>query len=100
MRTWAARWWPELALAAFMAANVLAMLAATVGQTVPFHFVWISLTLFYGYRTWSLRTTSAVLSIICVVTGTALLLDVRRGSTEAAELTEVPLMAAVFLAMV
>jgi two-component system, OmpR family, sensor kinase len=100
MRTWAGRCWPELGLAAFWVANVAAMLAATVGQTVPFHFIWISLTVFYGYRTWSMRTTVVVLALVCVVTGAALVLDVRRGSTEAAELTEVPLMAAVFLAMV
>jgi signal transduction histidine kinase len=100
MRTWATRRWPELALGAFWAANVAAMLAARVGQTVPFHFVWISLTLFYGYRAWSLWSTVAVLLGICLVTGTALVLDVGRGTTEAAELTEVPLMAAVFVAMV
>jgi two-component system OmpR family sensor kinase len=100
MRTWAARFWPELGLAAFCLGNVVAMLATSVGQTVPFHFIWISLTVFYGYRTWSMRTTVAVLALVCVVTGVALVLDVRRGSTEPAELTEVPLMAAVFLAMV
>jgi signal transduction histidine kinase len=81
-------------------ANVAAMLRASVGQTVPFHFIWISLTLFYGYRTWSLRATTVVLAAVCVCTAAALVLDVRRGTTEAAELTEVPLMAAVFVAMV
>jgi signal transduction histidine kinase len=100
MRTWVTRRWPELALGAFWAANVVAMLAASVGQTVPFHFIWISLTLFYGYRTWSLRATAAVLAVVCVVTAAALVLDITRGTTEAAELTEVPLMAAVFVAMV
>ena len=100
MRTWAARFGPDVALAAFCAVNVAAMLAASVGQTVPFHFIWISLTLYYGYRTWSMRTTVTVLALVCVVTGLALVLDIRRGTTEAAELTEVPLMAAVFLAMV
>jgi signal transduction histidine kinase len=100
MRTWAGRYWPELGLGAFWLANVVAMLATSVGQTVPFHFIWISLTLFYGYRTWSMRTTVAVLTLVCLVTGAALVLDVQRGSTEPAELTEVPLMAAVFAAMV
>jgi signal transduction histidine kinase len=100
MRTWATRRWPELALGAFWVVNVVAMLATRAGQTVPFHFIWISLTLFYGYRTWSLRATVAVLAVVCAVTGTALVLDVGRGTTEAAELTEVPLMAAVFVAMV
>ena len=100
MRTWVRDRWPELGLAAFGAVNVWAMLATQVGQTVPFHFVWISLTLVYGYRTWSLRSTVSTLLLVCVVTGAALVLDVQRGRTEEAELTEVPLMAAVFLAMV
>jgi signal transduction histidine kinase len=100
MRTWVADRRPELALAAFAAVNVWAMLATHVGQTVPFHFLWISLTLVYGYRTWSLRNTVAALVVVCVVTGGALVVDVARDRTEGAELTEVPLMAAVFLAMV
>jgi len=92
--------WPELGLAVFGAVNVWAMVATRVGETVPFHFVWISLTLVYGYRTWTLRSTVAVLVLVCVVTAGALLVVVSRGRTEPAELTEVPLMAAVFLAMV
>jgi signal transduction histidine kinase len=100
MRTWAARFGPDLALATFCIANVVAMLTTSVGQTVPFHLIWISLTLYYGYRTWSMRTTVLVLTVVCIVTGVVLVVDIRRGTTEAAELTEVPLMAAVFLAMV
>src|SRR5215213_5850412 len=100
MRTWMADRWPELGLAVFGAVNVWAMVATRVGETVPFHFVWISLTLVYGYRTWTLRSTVAVLVLVCVVTAGALLVVVSRGRTEPAELTEVPLMAAVFLAMV
>jgi two-component system, OmpR family, sensor kinase len=100
MRTWVADRWPELGLALFGAANVWAMVATHVGQTVPFHFVWISRTLVYGYRMWTLRNTVSTLVLVCLVTGGALLLDVSRHRTEPAELTEVPLMAAVFLAMV
>jgi len=71
-----------------------------VGQTVPFHFIWISLTLTYGFRSWSLPTTLIVLAAVCVITGFGLLLDVVRDGLDWAELTEVPLMAAVFLVMV
>jgi two-component system, OmpR family, sensor kinase len=70
-----------------------------IGQTVPFHFIWISLTLIYGFRSWRLVTTLVVLGLVCGLTGFGLLLDVVRDGLDWAELTEVPLMAAVFLVM-
>jgi two-component system OmpR family sensor kinase len=46
----------EAAWAVFAAANWVAMVLWPSWETVPFHFVWISLTLVYGVRTWSMRT--------------------------------------------
>lgn len=86
---------------AFAVANVWAMIRLPEWETIPFHFVWVSLTLLYGVRVWGLRTTWGVLAAVILVTGGAMLWTIQRGHTERPdELTEVPLMAAMFLAMV
>ena len=69
-------------------------------ETIPFHFIWISFTLVYGFRTWAPRPTLVVLGVVMATTAAAIGHDVARGSEPAAELTEVPLMAAMFVAMV
>ena len=73
IRSLVAKRWPELAWAAFAAANVAVMLLLQSWQTVPFHFVWVSLTILYGFRVWRPRATAAVLVVVGVATGYALL---------------------------
>ena len=85
--------------AAFSAVNLVAIFAFASWETVPFHFIWISFTLVYGFRTWAPRPTLAVLGVVMATTGAAIGVDVARGTESVAELTEVPLMAAMFLAM-
>jgi signal transduction histidine kinase len=77
-----------------------AMLAWPSWETIPFHFIWVSLTLLYGFRVWPLRPTSVVLGLVVVVTGVLILSDARQGTQDWGELFEVPLMSAMFLAMV
>jgi signal transduction histidine kinase len=89
----------DAAWAAFSAVNLIAIFAFAGWETVPFHFIWISFTLVYGFRTWAPRPTLAVLGVVMATTGAAIWVDVARGAEPAAELTEVPLMAAMFLAM-
>src|SRR5690348_6315649 len=69
-------------------------------ETVPFHFIWVSLTLVYGLRVWRRQGTAGVLAAVAVVTGTLILIDIHHGTQEWSELTEVPLMTAMFVAMV
>jgi signal transduction histidine kinase len=92
--------WLEIAWAVFALANLVAMEALPYWETVPFHFIWVSLTIIYGYRVWSAGTTRWVLVAVVVTTGTVLWMQVDRGVRGPDELTEVPLMAAMFLAMV
>ena len=94
------RHWIEVAWGAFAAANVAVIVMLTHWETIPFHFVWVSLTLVYGFRLWRLRTTMTLLVVVMAVTGAALAWTVTRGSEPPDELAEVPLMAAMFLAMV
>jgi signal transduction histidine kinase len=84
----------------FAIANLVAMLMFARWETVPFHFIWVSLTILYGFRVWSMTPTVWVLGAIILVTGVVLIVDISRGTQPLDELTEVPLMAAMFLAMV
>jgi signal transduction histidine kinase len=90
----------DVAWVAFAAANVVAMIRWESWETIPFHFIWVSLTLLYGFRVWRLLPTSLVLASVCATTGVLIVRDISRGTQEWGELTEVPLMSAMFLAMV
>jgi signal transduction histidine kinase len=90
----------DLAWAIFSALNLIAIFWFQDWETIPFHFIWISLTLLYGFRNWASRPTMWVLAIVMMATSAGIGLDVHRGTEPAQELTEVPLMAAVFWAMV
>jgi signal transduction histidine kinase len=90
----------EAAWAAFAVANFVAMVAWPDWETIPFHFVWITLTFVYGVRVWSSRTMWAVLSVVILATGASIMSDAFSGIQLWGELFEVPLMAAMFLAMV
>ena len=94
------RYWVELGWGAFAAANLAIMFRLDIGQTVPFHFVWVSLTLVYGFRTWGPRPTFVVCLAVCALTSAAFLRPIRAGIVNPDEVTEVPLMAAMFVAMV
>jgi len=86
--------------AAFSALNLIAIYWFAFWETIPFHFIWISLTLLYGFRSWPTRPTMWILGAVMVTTASGISLDVWRGSEPVEELTEVPLMAAVFIATV
>ena len=68
-------------------------------ETIPFHLIWASLTLIYGFRTWNLGPTLWVASAVLVLTAVGIAVDVAVGSEPATELTEDPLLALMFLAM-
>jgi len=90
----------EAAWVLFAVANLAAMVAWPSWETIPFHLLWISLTLVYGFRVWSPAVMSAVLGAVILATGASILSDAFEGSQLWGELFEVPLMSAMFLAMV
>ncbi len=94
-----ARWF-DIAWVLFSLANLGAMIVFSTWETVPFHFIWVSLTILYGFRVWKARPTLVILAFVMTLTAMFIWLDVRSGATPLDELTEVPLMAAMFLAMV
>lgn len=94
------RRWVEIAWFAFAAANLVAMELVPSWETIPFHFIWISLTLVYGFRVWEPGSTGIVLGLVSLATGSLILSDAFSGEQLWGELFEVPLMSAMFLAMV
>jgi signal transduction histidine kinase len=90
----------DVAWGVFSIANLAAILVFSGWETIPFHFIWISFTVLYGFRTWSNRPTAILLTLVMVTTAAGIGLDVYRGTEPPEELTEVPLMAAMFVAMV
>jgi signal transduction histidine kinase len=92
--------WLDLAWAGFAAANLVAMAAVPGWETIPFHFIWVSLTIVYGFRVWDPRRTAEVLGVVVISTGALITRYVMVDGLHAGELAEVPLMAAMFAAMV
>lgn len=90
---------PELAWGAFAALNIVAMVVFPHQATIPFHFVWISLMMVYGWRLWSPRATCLVLGGVSLATGLAIFPHTM-AENNWVEITEVPLMAAIFGVMV
>jgi two-component system OmpR family sensor kinase len=79
--------------------NVVVMSMIPGEETIPFHLVWIGLALVYGFTRWSLRGMLTALGGVVVTTGFMLVRNVRMGAIGWAEVTEVPLMAALFVVM-
>jgi two-component system OmpR family sensor kinase len=86
--------------ALFAGLNVVLMYVLPGQETVPFHLVWISLALVYGFTSW--RTSWMVTALIAVVTTTGPMLAhyAHIGVIRWEETTEEPLMAAIFGVMV
>src|SRR6202022_69149 len=99
---WSARGfvWIDFAWGVFALLNLVAIYVFAGWETVPFHFIWVSLPILYGFRVWRMRSTLILLGVIIVVTGVLLAIDIARGAQPLDEITEVPLMSAMFLAMV
>jgi signal transduction histidine kinase len=93
------RHWIEIAWGVFSIVNLWVIVLLLRWETIPFHLIWVSLTLLYGFRVWRPSTTTLVLSIVMLSTGLALTWTVLRGNEQLDEVTEVPLMAAMFVAM-
>ncbi|HKN93530.1 MAG TPA: HAMP domain-containing sensor histidine kinase [Thermoleophilaceae bacterium] len=90
----------ELAWVTFAVINLVAMLLTPDWETIPFHFIWVSLTILYGFRVWGLKSTYLILAAVALGTGVVILNDAFEGSQLWGELFEVPLMSGMFLAMV
>src|SRR5215469_6190277 len=84
----------------FAAVNTAAMFALPGQETIPFHFIYISMALVYGLQPWPLRRTYAILGLVALTTGAALAWHVKNNVIGWEESAEIPLMALLFLVMV
>jgi signal transduction histidine kinase len=92
--------WVDVAWVLFSVLNLIFILVFSRWETIPFHFIWISLTLLYGFRVWATRPTLWVLAVVMATTFAAISWDVYEGAQSVDELNEVPLMAMMFWLMV
>jgi signal transduction histidine kinase len=69
-------------------------------DTVPFHLIAVSFALLYGLRVWPADPMLWGISIVVITTLTGLALDVLRDAQSVEEMSEVPLMATMFVAIV
>ena len=92
--------WLDVAWAVSFTFGLIAIIVYPDWETVPLHLIWITATLLYGFRTWPILPTLFVLGVVLACTGTVMGMDVIRGREPLAELTEVPMMGAMFGAMV
>ena len=84
----------------FAAVNVVMMWFLPGEETVPFHFVWISLSLVYGFTRWRVPWMVVALAAVVFTTGAILAHHASTGDIRWEETTEEPLMAGIFVVMV
>ena len=87
MRTERLEWpkrdrWIDVAWVLFTLANLAAMALIPEWETVPFHFIWVSLTILYGFRVWRTRPTVVILALVMATTGALIYEDVVRGGQQ------------------
>ncbi len=87
-----------------LAVYVLAMLAMMQvmieREVIPYHLLFLGLTLVYGFRVWPLGPTLLVTFAVTVSTGWILVSHQLQDGSSRAEWAEIPLMPLLFLAMV
>jgi two-component system OmpR family sensor kinase len=76
----------------FVVLMLATMLLIPDQETIPYHLIFVSFTLLYGYRMWQPRTTVAVLGAITVVTGVMFVRVYLKHDITWDELAEIPLM--------
>jgi signal transduction histidine kinase len=102
-RRWRTRWSgavADLLLAVFVSVMLLAMVLIPGEETIPYHVMFLAVTLAYGFRVWPMRPTAIVIGAITLVTGAIFYVHYLDGRIDAPELSEVPLMPLLLLAMV
>lgn len=90
----------DVVLAVFSVSMLVAMVSLPGRETIPYHLMFLAMTLVYGFRVWPMGPTALVIGATTVVTGAIFWMHYLDGWIEQAELAEVPLMPALLLAMV
>jgi signal transduction histidine kinase len=89
--------WLEAVWVFWIAANTIAIVN-TPATTIPYHNIWLSLAIVYGFRMWRVRTALILLAVIATVSGIGLVIGLDGRNLD--EAAEIPMMSALFLIMV
>jgi signal transduction histidine kinase len=87
-------------LAVYMVAMLFLMQIMIEREVIPYHLLFLGLTLVYGFRVWPLVPTLLVTLVITAATGWILVSHQLQDGSSRAEWAEIPLMPMLFLAMV
>jgi len=90
----------DVLLTVFVLAMLVAMNLMIGREVVPYHLLFLGLTLVYGFRVWPLKPTLLITFVITLVTGWILVQHQLQDGSSRAEWAEIPLMPMLFLAMV
>ena len=97
LRSWDG--WVDLAWVVLWILGLAGILIFERWEAIPFHLIWITFALLYSFRVRSTGSTLWVLAAMVLTTFAAIGFDVLRNTQLADELTQVPLMAAMFWVM-
>jgi signal transduction histidine kinase len=89
--------WFAIAFAVYGLIMLSLMLAMPGEETIPFHFIFLGLTVVYGYALWNRNTALTVIACVTVSTGIVLAMYAREGIVGWEECTETFFMPAIFL---
>jgi signal transduction histidine kinase len=85
----------DLVWAVFAVAMLGVMSLTTFGMTVPYHLIFVSFALVYGFRLWPAGTSVLILALVTAATGAVFLRAYARGDVNLDELSEIALMPAI-----
>ncbi len=91
--------WIDLAWVVLWILGLAGILLFERWEAIPFHLIWVTFALLYSFRIRTAGATLLVLTAMAATTFAAVGFDVLRGADSPAELTEVPLMAAMVWVM-
>jgi signal transduction histidine kinase len=94
------RGWLDLACALLSLLNLAAILLWPSWNTIPFHIISIGFAALYGLRIWPVDPMVWGLGVVIITTFTGISLDVLHVDEPVEEVAEIPLMAAMFVAIV
>jgi signal transduction histidine kinase len=89
----------DVALGAFCLAMLVAMIAMPGEETLPYHLMFLGITLAYGFRVWPMTWAVLVVAMIMAATGVVMYAHYLDHRIDAPELYEVPLLPMLLLAM-
>jgi two-component system, OmpR family, sensor kinase len=92
--------WVEVLWGAFAVANLAAMWLLPGSETIPFHFIYVSLAVVYGFRVWPLKPTIILLAVTTVATGIVLMVRYFEHLLALDECSEIILMPLIFAGQV